>query len=272
MKSRFIGVVFAVAAILVLGALQASASPIPCTPSSGPGTETYCANIFATYSTEQAPTWTQSVVLPKFNETDPHPGKYYALNSVNGVVITLYWDTTGEVDVANLNAAAESFTNAQSDVPLLLTGPGDLNVITTAVAGPIASASKTPTKEYKNGVLQTPHFGDKVPGAVGFTVGENEYQGVTGTGSQSANDSLNRGDYEGFGSHSLTFSASSSTGNFSGNAAPGVFFGGNALVGGEVGITYNYHEVNLPEPFTLFSVGSALIAVALGFQRKRRKA
>jgi hypothetical protein len=180
---------------------------------------------------------------------------------------------TGEVDVINIdNNATHHFTGATSSVPLTVTGPGSLSVTATAVAGAIGSATSTPTTESRNGIPIVPAWGDPVP----KLLGQNTYQGLPGSGSSSSSPG-NLAAYSGAGYVLLSFNAAAGGGTYGGTEVGGsghLFFGGNAAAGGDVKITYTYHQEQqaIPEPETLFLVGSALIGVSVMFQRKRRKA
>jgi hypothetical protein len=259
-------------AVLLLGAPRASASTI-----------TYSADIFATSSTEDATPWLETVYLPNFDVTAlSTPGNTAVLDSV---VVTLDWNTTGAIYVENSDpTSAYAFTDASSSVPLTVTGPGSLDVNATAVAGPIDSATSTPSYT----TASSASYGEEVPTALSITDyppyctvahpcivnGENDYTGLTGSGSSSGSPGALSA-YEGSGSSDLTFTATAGGGTYAGTEQGGsgnLLFGGNASAGGAVDITYTYHEQLLPEPLTLFTVGSALIGLGLILQRKRKRA
>jgi hypothetical protein len=63
------------------------------------------------------------------------------LGTLTGVVVTLDYSTTGEVDIFNSNGALQVFTNASSSIPLSLNGPDGLTSNTNAVAGPFSGSA-----------------------------------------------------------------------------------------------------------------------------------
>jgi hypothetical protein len=73
------------------------------------------------------------------------------------------------------------------------------------------------------------------------------------------------------GPATLTFNATAAEGSYGGTGTS-VAFSGSSTAGGTVQITYTYEEQVIPEPVTLFTVGSALIGVGLFLQRKRKRA
>jgi len=265
--------------LLVVGASGANASTL-C--ASGPDTVSYCANIFATEITQQEAPWSQSVSLPVFNQAAfSTPGHVAELASV---VVTLDWNMTGDLDVYNVDyyelpaTPTHTFDNGVASVPLKVTGPG-LAVHATAMTGPIASATSTPTTESQNSVPITPHYGDPVPGYLG----ESTYQGLMGSGTSSSSP-LSLAAYQSFGPGTLTLTAAATSLNAGGlggiysgtelNGSGTLAFSGKANVGGAVEITYDYdyYAQPIPEPVTLLTVGSALIAVGLIFRRKLKRA
>jgi len=258
--------------LLVIGASLLSASTI-----------SYSVNIFMPPGTEMNAPWTQTVQLPRFDTSGAPPGQTYVLDFA---VLTLNWTSTGSVDVQNTDVnSSHAFTNATSAIPLSVTGPAGLTVNTTAIAGPINSASSTPTFTSNPPIV----FGMPVPQAFLVTNaspyctpshpctvnGENDYSGLHGSGS--ANNTVVGGGlptYQGLGNVMLTFTVSAGGGSYGGTEVGGgghLFFGGTASAGGVVSILYAYHAVAVPEPVSLFLVGGGLIGLAVVLRRKTHK-
>jgi hypothetical protein len=178
--------------------------------------------------------FTNSFSLANFNT---------ALGTLTSVTITLAYSTTGEVDIFNDTSSNQTFTNAESSVPLTLTGPDGLSQTVDAVAGPIS--------------------GTVVPG-------ENKFPGLTGTGTLTINvPSADFGAFEIPPSATTdTYSVAGNMGTFSGMSVTGVFFGGEAVAGGVTTVTYDYVIPSAtPEPTTMVMMGAAL--VGLGLLRKK---
>jgi hypothetical protein len=197
----------------------------------------FAGTISYTHTTADASApFTDSFSLQKFDTT---------LGTLDSIIITLSYSTTGEVDVFNSTSQARLFTAGTSTVPLTLSGPAALTIATNAVAGPISGSA-----------------------APGF----NSFTGITGSGSPSVNvASSDFSFFEGSGVTFASFSLVGGNGSFSGTAIPGVFFSGSAVAGGNTTITYNYSTPSTtPEPATMTLFGSALLGIGF-FARKRSK-
>ncbi len=234
-------------AVLTLGSSLASASTI-----------TWYNNIFvpgaaggATTSPQGTPTqytapFSTTVEIPKFDQTTLTPATtIYQLTSVQ---LVINWAITGTVSVINIDSVNHDFTNATASVPISLVGPDSTTVNGTALAGP-ASGTATPFPPPAN------------------------FPGLTGSGS--SNNTVigaGLGAYQGFGSSTLTFNVTAGSGTYGGTETAGsghLFFGGSSDVGASIAVTYNYDEVNIPEPGTFGLFGSALLGV--GYLVRRRK-
>ena len=182
-----------------------------------------------TTATGTAP-FTDNFSLPAFNT---------ALGTLTSIELNLSTSSTAEVDIFNNTGTSQAFTNATSAVPVAVGGPAGVSTSQSLVAGPLAGTAPT---------------------------GFNAYKGITGTASTSAFvPAANFAAYEAPPSNSnLAFVFNGQNGAYSGTAAPGVLFGGNASVGGTTQIIYTYTVAtpptpSVPEPaaFTILGLGIA---------------
>ena len=168
------------------------------------------------------------------------------LGTLTGVKLTLNASSVAQIDIFNGTSTNQNFTNAQSSIPVTVTGPASTSVNFNLVA-----------------ILAS---GVVVPNL-------NSFAGIPGNNSQFTDvNSVNFGAYQAAGGGTAVngIVVSASSGSFSGTANPGVFFGGSATANGSVVVEYSYDvpPSEVPEPGTYAMLGSGL--VLLGVYRRRR--
>jgi uncharacterized protein (TIGR03382 family) len=177
-----------------------------------------------------------------FNLFDSTKG---VLDEVN---IALSTNITAEVDVFNSSAVNQAFTNATANIPVTLTAPDAIVLNADGIAGPVSGTA-------------SPGF--------------NAFSGLPATASSSTNVAM--ADwipfYEGVGTNTGNLNALASTGTYSGTANPSVFFGGSAVAGATITITYVYQPAgSIPEPgATTFLAAGVLGSLGMVVRRRRRK-
>jgi len=168
------------------------------------------------------------------------------LGVLGQVTVSLSTSITAEVDVFNSLAVNQSFTNATASIPVTLTAPDAVVLTATGVAGPVS--------------------GTAIPGF-------NAFPGLTANASSSQNLPMaDWGFYEGIGPMTGNLTASAASGTYSGNANPGVFFGGSAVAGGTITIVYLYQPAGtIPEPgATTFLAAGVLGSLGMVIRRRRK--
>ena len=265
MKRLLIGSLLKVAPLLLFGVSLASASTVQ-----------YSADIFSPSGSE-LPLNSVTLALKKFDVT-------------GGLVLTnvelfVYWTDTSSITVENIdNLNTHAFSGATASVPLTLSGSGFSNLMFTANAGPINSASSTPAFTNAPG---GPVAGMNVPQAVTFVgfpcppgqvcsfSGINRYDNVKGSGQSSTTvtaDNFGLFSTIGLGTFNVTLLGGIPV--FSGLEIGGsnhLLFSGDALLGGRVAVTYTFENPGaseVPEPTTLLLVGSAVVGIALKLRRR----
>jgi len=162
------------------------------------------------------------------------------------VTLALSTSITAEVDVFNSLASPQAFTNATASIPVTVTAPDSVTETATGVAGPV------------NGTA-----------APGF----NAFPGLPASANTSQNILMaDWGFYEGVGPMTGVLNAASTSGTYSGNANPGVFFGGSAVAGATITITYFYQPAgSIPEPgATTFLAAGVLGSLGMVLRRRRK--
>jgi hypothetical protein len=259
MKNKTIRRVLGGLAVAVLGSSLANASSI-----------TWYNNIFtapdsptaASSSPLGAPTqynspFSATVSIPTFDASTGNPQTYNQLTSIQ---IVMNWVSSGSVDVYNIDKnSAHNFTAATSLAPLTITGPDGTVVNTTAITGPSGSGS----------VAAAPACGPFLCASV------TTESGLTGSGTAN-NTVIGNGlnSYYGNGITTLSFNFTSGDAGYSGTEVGGnghLAFGGTALDGAGIVVTYNYDTLTIPEPGSFVMLGSALLGLGLVI-RKRIKA
>jgi len=232
----------------------------------------YSADIFSPPGSEM-PLSSVTLTLPKFDVTS-------GAGTLTNVELFVYWTDTSTITVANTdNLNAHAFSGATASVPLTLSGPGPTTLVFNAIAGPIASATSTPSFTT---APSGPVPGMPVPQAVTFSGlpcppgqvctfnGVNQYDNIKGSGQSSTAVAMsNFGLFSstGVGTFNVTLMAGSPI--FSGTEIGGInhlTFSGDALIGGRVVVVYTA----VPEPMTLLLVGPALAGFALKLRRRFR--
>jgi len=168
------------------------------------------------------------------------------LGLLQSVTLSLSTSITAEVDVFNSLASPQAFTNGNASIPVTVTAPDAVTETATGVAGPVAGTANP---------------------------GFNAFPGLPASASTS--QTIPMGDwgfYEGVGPMTGNINAASTSGTYSGNANPGVFFGGSAVAGATITITYLYAPAGtVPEPAaTTFLAAGVLGSLGMVLRRRRK--
>jgi hypothetical protein len=207
-------------------------------------------------------------------------------------VLSFTWDATADARMQNSDTVEHGFTDATASTlsPITLTASGDgTTASSTAVVGPFASATSTPTTVHR------PVSGDTTPGTPGQNIpgceafffdpencvpSYNQYDGLTGSGG-SPNYSVNTlVSYSGNGLVTflvhipgVAYSVSEVGGGSDVQFASGF---SSLRVGGTVSILYTYTDqlivTGVPEPVSSLLVGSALLGIGIAFRKRKLNA
>jgi len=174
------------------------------------------------------------------NQFNPSEG------TLNSVAITIGSNIVAEVDVFNSSptGSPEPFTNATASVPVTLSGPAGLNVLTNATTPPIS--------------------GTALPGP-------NSFSGQTTTVTVSTTLTSGFSDYVGTGTISNGFTFGAGSGTFSGSGT-NVDFGGSASADATITIVYNFSALAVPEPSSIVLLGMGGVFGLFGWRTFRRRA
>jgi uncharacterized protein (TIGR03382 family) len=168
------------------------------------------------------------------------------LGTLDQVTLSLSTSITAEVDVFNSLATPQAYTNATASIPVTVTAPDSVTETATGIAGPV-SGTANPGFNAVTGLPANANTSQMIPmGDWGF--------------------------YEGIGPQTGNLNASSTSGTYSGNANPGVFFGGSATAGATITITYLYQPAGtIPEPgATTFLAAGVLGSLGMVLRRRRK--
>jgi uncharacterized protein (TIGR03382 family) len=185
----------------------------------------------------QAVPFTDSFTFNTFNTS---------MGLLGGVTLSLSTSVTAEVDIFNSLATNQAFTNANASIPVTLTGPGPVNITATSTAGPVNGTAIPGFNAFPGLPASASTTLNVLPAFWSFY--ENPPSGVTGL-----------------------LTAAATSGTYSGNANPGVFFGGSAVASGTITLTYFYQAAGtIPEPGTTTFLAAGVLG-SLGMVLRRRK-
>lgn len=189
------------------------------------------------YSTTFAPQptpFSTSFLVPQFDSS---------LGSLNSITLTLATHIVGEINVYNLGTTAKPFSNAFAQIPVTVTTPDATSItITTTATRATGSAA----------------------------AGLSTFSGIDSRASTTVNvlPAYFAG-YIGNGGSTLLFSLASGDGTYGGTSAPGLLFGGAALVDGVFTVGYDYDPVSaVPVPAAAWLLGSGLLSLGAAWRRR----
>jgi hypothetical protein len=168
-----------------------------------------------------------------------------SLGTLTGITLTLTSNIVGQLDVFNILTTPQNFFNATASIPVTVTAvtPDTTTVSANAVANLAAGVAN--------------------PGA-------NSFAGLTATATGSNNVAVaNWPFYVGLGASTASFTATTPGGQYTGNAAPGVFFGGSGKADGLFKIRYDYLASTVPLPDSGALLLLALAATGLCLRKAR---
>jgi hypothetical protein len=171
-------------------------------------------------------------------------------SDLTSVAINVTSDITGVVQVINISPAAQTFSNATSSVPVMLTGPGGLSLnVTATTSGQSGTIAAATPPGYTSETLP----GNTVTASVGTTL-----------------YSPNLAPYIGSGVADLALTFSTGSGTFAGSSSANgsVFFGGTATADATVTLVYNYTTVPEPASVLLLGIGMAGFLVVRRFSNR----
>jgi len=162
------------------------------------------------------------------------------LGTLTSVEVILNTTATAEVDIFNITGIPQAFTGATATVPVTATGPGGASASTAPTAGPFSGTANP---------------------------GLNSFPGLTASAMGTSFPSVAPYEAPSGGINLVTLTVAGVNGNYSGSAAPGVFFGGSATASGTVQLIYTYTSTVPDGGVTLALLGSALTGLA--FARRK---
>jgi hypothetical protein len=192
---------------------------------------------YSTPITAQAVSFSTTFAVQKFDSN---------MGTLTGITLTLTSNILGQLDIFNATSAAQNFTNASTTIP----------VTVTAVTPDTTTVFANATALVGSGVANA---------------GLTSFVGLTATAIGSNFVAVSNWPfYIGLGASTASFTATTPGGLYTGNAAPGVFFGGSGTADGLFKIRYDYLS---PSTVPLPNSGAMLLMalVATGFYLRQKR-
>jgi hypothetical protein len=174
-----------------------------------------------------------------------------SLGTLNSVNVLLSSTVNATFRITNFGSATEIATGASASIPVGLTGPDGLSILTTATSASNFSLSADP--------FPPSYF----------------VAGPAATATASVDVTTNLGSYTG-AALTIPFTVSAMNGSYSGTGGADLNYGGQAFSSESITVTYTYtaldNSINsIPEPGVMLTAGTGLMGVAFALKFLKKK-